>query len=317
MILKFTVPKTLTELPLRVFLRQKGVSLGLWRRLKHNGIVTVNGEPVNLTRTILTSNDEVVLTLPEETDIIPVNLPLDIVYEDDYLLIINKPANQLVHPVGKDIDNTVGNAVMGYYKRTNQPLSFHPVHRLDRNTTGLVLIAKQPNVQHILTTGAKKLFNRHYLAIIPGTLTAKCGMIDAPISRKQGSIIEQTVSDDGKPAITHYEVIDESFDVKFDMSNNNADIDVKNDTSFSLLRLTLDTGRTHQIRVHLAHLGYPLIGDDLYGGKHILFSRQALHACQMEIKHPLTGELLTVKAPLPSDFQKLLEITGLKLPVIF
>lgn len=289
MILRFTVDKTLgAPLPLRVFLRQKGISQCMWRKLKNNGVVNVNGIDVNLTRTMLNGGEEISVSLPEATDILPVDIPLDIIYEDEYLLVVNKPAGQLVHPVGKDFDNTIGNAVMGYYQRQGLPLSFHPVHRLDRNTSGLVLIAKQPNVQHLLTTGAKKLFQRHYLAVIPSALTEPDGVIDAPIGRKPGSIVEQEVSATGKPALTYYRVIDVNFD-----------------SQYSLLELTLATGRTHQIRVHLSHLGHPLVGDDLYGGSRELFSRQALHAYKMELTHPITKEPLTFYAPLPDDFQVL------------
>lgn len=287
--------KALTAITLRAFLRQQGFSQALWRKLKHNGVVTVNGIPVNLSRTILSPTDEIMIFLNEKSNIIPQNIPLDICYEDEYFLAVNKPANLLVHPVGAEKYNTLGNAILYYYQQKNELSAFHPMHRLDRNTTGLVLIAKHPNIQHIMTTGAKKMFSRKYIAIISGKIAPENGTIDLPVSRQDGSIIKHQVSENGKSALTNYNTLS---------STANGE--------YSLLQLSLETGRTHQIRVHLSYLGHPLLGDDLYGGNHNLINRQALHAYKICFYHPVSEKEITITAPVPKDFLRLLSDLNLK-----
>lgn len=222
------------------------------------------------------------------SDIEPEDLPLDIRYEDDYLMVVNKPAGQLVHPTTKEAHGTLGNAVLYWYRAHGEHHAYHPVHRLDRNTSGLVLIAKVPQVQYKLTPrrGEGKLFHREYLALIEGELTPPEGLIDAPIARALPSIILRKVSPDGQAARTHYDT-------------------VQTDGHLSLVHLVLDTGRTHQIRVHLAHLGHPLLGDDLYGGSLTRIKRQALHAARLHFRHPLTNEMIDVRSPLPSDMEQI------------
>lgn len=293
--ISYTAPEDVGEISLKTYLKRQGVSKRLWRRLKNNGTVTVNSEAVNLTRTVLKGGESITLYLPEASDIVATDLPLDVRYEDAALLIVNKPAPMLVHPVGSEATHTLGNAVAHYLLTKGENATFHPLHRLDRNTTGLVLLAKQPNIQHLLTTGAKKLFTRRYLAVIEGEILPREGDIDAPIEREPTSIVKQRVSSEGKRALTHYRTIGTS-----------------EDKSFSLLELTLSTGRTHQIRVHLSYLAHPLLGDDLYGGDNTLISRQALHAHSLTVTHPFTRKELTVIADPPEDFISLLEKTGLK-----
>lgn len=283
----YHVTEALAGLPARAFLQKKaGISLNLWRKIKRSASFEQNGQAVNPALTIVQTGDLISYDLQEHSAIEPVHLPLDIRYEDDTLLIVNKPANMLVHPTTKEHENTLANAVLYHYNETHQSLAFHPVHRLDRQTSGLVLIAKLPQIQHLLSTAQGKLFHRNYLALIPGRLTPAFGTIDAPIARKPGSIIERIVDAGGRPAITHYKTL-------------------KATDALSLLSLTLETGRTHQIRVHLAHLGHPLLGDDLYGGNHGLIERQALHACQMSFCHPLTQQEITIAAELPEDMARI------------
>ena len=285
--LHYIVPEALTPLPVRAFLKRQGVSLRLWRSLKHNGTVTVNGEAVIAALTTLQPGDALTCELEETSSIEPIPMPLDIRYEDDALLVVNKPIAQLVHPVSRRRpEATLANAVTHYYQATGQPLIFHPLHRLDRNTSGLLLIAKQPHIQAALTSASSPRFHRQYLGVARGQLRPTEGTIDLPLGRKPGSLIEQQPSPEGKSAKTRYRVLAET-------------------EGASLLALAPITGRTHQIRVHLAALGHPLVGDDLYGVPSPLIARQALHAYRLDLIHPVTRQPLSVSAPPPDDFLRL------------
>lgn len=276
------------ECPAKAYLmRVCGVSSGLWKRIKHSGTFAVNGIPAIAAHTMLRTSDIVSYELPIVSSVTPERLPIAIVYEDVDLLIIDKPAGQLVHPTTKEAHGTAANAILGLYEERGIRLDFHPCHRLDRNTTGLLLIAKHPEIQYQI--GKQNALTREYLALIEGVLTPTEATIDAPIARALPSIILRCVAPDGKPARTHY---------RTEWTN----------TRHSLLRLGLETGRTHQIRVHLAHLGHPLLGDDLYGGSTDLIPRHALHSAQLTLTHPRTGERLSVTSPLPNDMARILSL---------
>ena len=276
------------ECPAKAYLmRVCGVSSGLWKRIKHSGTFAVNGIPAIAAHTMLRMSDIVSYELPIVSSVTPERLPLAIVYEDVDLLIIDKPAGQLVHPTTKEAHGTVANAILGLYEERGIRLDFHPCHRLDRNTTGLLLIAKHPEVQYQIAK--QSTLTREYLGLIDGMLTPTEGTIDAPIARALPSIILRCVSPNGKPARTHY---------RTEWTN----------AHHSLLRLHLETGRTHQIRVHLAHLGHPLLGDDLYGGSTDLIPRHTLHSAQLTLTHPRTGERLSVTSPLPNDMARILSL---------
>lgn len=206
-----------------------------------------------------------------------------IYYEDEFLLIINKPAGMLVHPTVKEDGATLYNYVKRYYEAHGLDLGLHPVSRLDRNTSGLVVFAKQPRIQFLLS---QQRMVKKYLGITAALPPAKEGVIEAPIARKEGSIIERCISASGKYARTDYRVL---------YTNKNK----------ALLELTLHTGRTHQIRVHLAHTGCPLYNDNLYGTPGPQ-SRHALHASYLKITHPVTGKLLEISCGLPEDLRKII-----------
>ena len=285
------VPNETPPIPAKHFLvASQCLSQTLWKRIKHSGTFRINDNLVNAARAVVKGGDTITYSIVRESAIEPEKLPLSICYEDDFLLIVDKPAGQLVHPTTKEAHGTLGNAVLAHYRARGEHHSFHPVHRLDRATSGLVLIAKVPQVQYKLTTrkDGEKLFHREYLAIIEGSITPSEGTINAPIARALPSIILRKVAPDGKPARTHYTT-------------------EKAGKAHSLLHLALETGRTHQIRVHLAHLGHPLLGDDLYGGSLEEISRQALHACRLHFTHPMTGAPIDITAPLPADMERVLK----------
>lgn len=221
--------------------------------------------------------------------IVPAPGPLDIIYEDEDLIVLNKAPGVSVHPGPGHYDDTLGNFLLDYYEQTKQEADFHPVHRLDRGTSGLLVAAKHPYAQEVLKTQLHTAgFRRVYLAVCEGVLEPSAGVIDAPLGPKPDSLMEQIVRPDGKPARTRYETLK-----------------VRNGRT--LLRLELDTGRTHQIRVHLAYIGHPLTGDFLYGTQdRDLIPRPALHSAQLSFRQPITGEELEFVFPLPWDMIRLL-----------
>lgn len=289
----YQVPENTLPCSVRAFLKGKGVSGGLFRRIKNSGGFWLNGISIHANGTILHPGDVISYDYPEvQQDIEPEDIPLDIRYEDDDLLIINKPAGMLVHPTPQTISGTLANALLYYYRKKGEKTLFHCVHRLDRMTSGLLLVAKRPEIQHILSTKDGKLFQREYIAIAEGALDPAEGVISLPIARNPESIITRIVSPDGKPAITNYKT-----EGLYKTESN----------TYSLLRLSLVTGRTHQIRVHLSHTGHPLLGDDLYGGTSDLIPRQALHAERILLNHPISGRTIDMRAELPFDMASVLD----------
>ena len=244
----------------------------LYKLIKLNKI-ELNHKPCD-TRKTGTFGDTITINFDYEEDnsnIIPTKMNLNIIFEDDWLLVVNKPAGIAIHP-----------SVLHY---SDLKKKIRPVNRLDLNTSGLVVFAKCEYIQECLINQMKNnQFKKEYLAVCNGFFDKKSGTINLPIARKENSIIERCISENGQPAITHYEVLKE-----FD--------------NYSLVKCSLETGRTHQIRVHMSAIGHPLLGDSLYGSISDLINRQALHCFNLQFIHPIYNNDLNFWGDLPNDFK--------------
>lgn len=295
-------------------IKQHHISQRMRRRLRNEGIITVNNEPATW-NTLVHGGDHLVMKLTPEQEFSLSPMDLDIVYEDEHILVINKAAGVLMHPTSTVRDHTLANGVLYYYQETHQHYDFHPVHRLDKDTSGIVIIAKTSVVQHAFDKKHTH-FYKTYDAIVEGKLPAVPLTINWPIGRKPGSIIERYCTTEGKPARTDITVISHNTRPIVDKSpiidsntiigsNNMADGNCE--THFTHVQCLLHTGRTHQIRVHVSQLGYPLAGDDLYGGHLDYIQRQALHAARVSFHHPMTNEWLDLSADMPQDMKDLIQ----------
>ena len=291
-IFHYTISTEYNEQTLLSFLKHKNYSSQIITHLKRteNGIL-LNGEWGRV-RDILHTGDMLIINLIEtesSENIIPTNLPLDIVYEDEDILIINKPADMPIHPSQGNYDNTLANAVAYYYQQKGESFTYRCINRLDRDTTGILIVAKHMYSASLLSEMvAKREIHREYLALATGEVP-KSGTIVASIGRIDGSTIERHVDEaHGDYACTHYKRL---------IYNN----------GYSLISLKLETGRTHQIRVHMKHIGHPLPGDFLYNPDYSVIKRQALHSHRLVFKHPITGESLEFVADLPMDMKKIIE----------
>ena len=219
----------------------------------------------------------------------PVSLPLDIVYEDEDIVVVNKPAGMPIHPSLNNYENSLANGLMYYYQEQGKPFIFRCTNRLDRDTSGLTVVAKHMVSSCILSgMGVRHEITREYLAVVRGVLKPSEGTIDAPIGRTGSSMIERKIDyENGERAVTHYRAI-------------------KEQNGHSLVSLILETGRTHQIRVHMKYIGRPLVGDYLYNPDMEYITRQALHSYRLAFAHPVTGEKMEFTAPLPEDMRRIL-----------
>lgn len=243
------------------------------------------------TKDVLQAGDVLETVFVEEEaseNIVAVEMPLDIVYEDEDILVINKAADTPIHPSQGNYENSLANGVAGYFKHKGENFVFRCINRLDRDTTGLVVIAKNMLSGAVLNQAMiQREIHRTYLAVVKGELP-ESGTIDFPIARKGGSTIERCVNlECGERAVTHFQCVE------------------KNE-KYSLAKIWLETGRTHQIRVHMNAIGHPLPGDFLYHPDFSEIGRQALHSWRLEFMHPVTGALMKFEQPLPEDMRKLL-----------
>lgn len=214
---------------------------------------------------------------------------LSILFEDDFMLIVDKPSGMEVHPSTAGQKGTLANAVAAYFEMSGTACKVRPVHRLDKDTTGPVIFAKNEVASIILERSLKdKQIDRLYIAIAEGLFSQMKGTIDAPIGQDRLHSTRRRVSQTGLPAVTHYEVLEIMSD-------------------YTLVQIRLSTGRTHQIRVHLSHIDHPIAGDGMYGGKRTYITRQALHGIKLICPHPWTGKKIQVSAPMPDDMKSALE----------
>lgn len=290
-ILTYSITEKEHKMPIGRYLRSMGFSAQVLITLKKiPESILLNGRWEYVNKEMSAGDVLTVRLIENESSphITPVSLPLNILYEDEDLLIVNKPADMPIHPSMNNHDNTLANAAAFYFQSRNIPYVFRCVNRLDRDTTGLTILAK-----HMLSAGLlsemvrSRTLHREYQAIVSGTDLPDCGTVDAPIARVESSTIERRVDfEKGEHAVTHYQVLRRDYEKKL-----------------SLLSLSLDTGRTHQIRVHMKYLGYPLIGDYIYNPDKTYIARQALHSCRLSFAHPITKERMEFKASLPEDMR--------------
>lgn len=257
------------------------LSRGLLRRMKRGGGIYLNGQRDYLTRRVKAGDKIQIIFFDEETTMEPEDISLNIVFEDDYLLIVNKPAGMAVHPTGSYQQGTLANAIAHHWNVIGLKTKVRLVHRIDRDTSGLVLVAKEPYTLHgLLSQLSKGQLVREYLAIVEGRLTTPQGEISIPIGRSMDHGVKRAAKAGGKPAKTTYSVLKLAHEA-------------------TLIRASLESGRTHQIRVHLAHLGHPLLGDPLYNEALVGIEGQALHAWRLEFVHPRTKVKHIVSCPMP------------------
>lgn len=272
------------------------ISDRLLLKLKKNNLIFLNNTVANI-KSPVNSHDvvEISLDYPEDnTNIIPVKMDLKIIFEDDWLLVLNKPAGYPIHPSMQHYEDSISNGVRYYFDSINLHKKIRPVNRLDKDTSGLVIFAKNEYIQECLVRQMKSgVLKKEYIAICEGVLPHAKGTINAPIARKENSIIERCIDESGDVAITHYDVL-------------------KSNDSMSVVHLILETGRTHQIRVHMAHIGNPIIGDTLYGHSSKLINRQALHSNKISFIHPITKEQINLTAPLFDDMKTIIDHVEIK-----
>lgn len=262
-------------------------SARLRNRIKREKLVMVNGISTPGWKKPAVG-DEISITLPDETSgFEPQDIPLDIVYEDDDLMIINKQPGLIVHPTKGHPSGTVANALMHYMEQAGNPFKIRFVNRLDMDTSGLLIVAKNSYCQNDFTKQMREnTIEKRYIAIVKGIIDSDEGTVELPIGRPDPDNVRRGVMEGGAPSVTHYKVIDRY-------------------REHTMVELLLETGRTHQIRVHMSHIGHPVLGDWLYDGTNTPFiDRQTLHAAYLTFTHPMTKERCTFSAPLPEDINK-------------
>ena len=272
----------------QILINELSLSTRLLSKLIKNQKIRVN-QNICDTRNLANSGDviEIDFATPENSsNIVPTKMKLDIIYEDDWFVVINKPAGIPIHPSRLHYTDSLSNGIKFYFDSIGLAKKIRPVNRLDLGTSGLVIFAKCEYIQECFARQmANKTFQKEYLCFVNGILEQKIGTIDLPIARKKDSIIERCIDkNNGQPSVTHYEVMKEF-------------------SNYSLVKCKLETGRTHQIRVHMAAIGHPLLGDTLYGTESSLINRQALHSYRISCIHPITKNRLVFEIDLPIDMK--------------
>lgn len=286
-----SITKEHQDLTVEVYLKQvlKYSGRKIQKLTRQKGIL-LNNKTVFLQKKLKTGDVLRVLVLEDSSYGVEPELgPVELLYEDHYLIVLNKPSGLLVHPTGQTSGGTLSNFLAHYYQQQGAICTVRPIHRLDRETSGCVLFAKDSHTQALLEKFLKGgSLKRTYQAVVNGIVDPPTGTIDAPIGPYPNKPNRRAVNLKGDPAITYYKTI-------------------QNLSRASLLELTLATGRTHQIRVHLSYLGHPIVGDRMYGKGSTLISGQALHAISLHFPHPVEQRQITVEAPLPENFLRVLE----------
>lgn len=260
------------------------ISTRLKSKLIKNNKIYLNGK-ITDTRNSVKPGDKIIVDLNYEEDnenIEPTKMKLEIIYEDEWLLVVNKPSGIAIHPSILHFNNSLSNGIRFYFDEISLKKKIRPINRLDKDTSGLVIFAKCEYIQERIN---KSTINKEYICLCSGIFNKKEETINLPIARKENSIIERCIDENGKNAITHYKILKE----------------FKN---YSLVLCRLETGRTHQIRLHMASIGHPILGDTLYGKPSTQIKRQALHSYKTELIHPITKNKIQLIAPIPEDIRK-------------
>ncbi|MEL7657324.1 MAG: RluA family pseudouridine synthase, partial [Bacillota bacterium] len=280
------------ELPVKELLKRNfGFSSRLMTKLKVHECVQLNGSPIKM---YMKGNpgDRITVSLPKEkSDFEPENIPISVVYEDEDLLIINKQPGYVVHPTKGHPCHTMANGIMNYMLENNKHFKIRFINRLDMDTSGLLAVAKNSHCQDDMSKQmSENGVTKKYVAIVKGIIAEEDGTVDLPIDKEQEDHVKRAVVEDGYPSVTHYKVLE------------------RFEKGYTLVELVLETGRTHQIRVHMSHIGHPIVGDVLYGEASVwLIERQALHARYLAFRHPVSNQFLELEAPLPDDMLMLIE----------
>jgi 23S rRNA pseudouridine1911/1915/1917 synthase len=280
------------ELPIKELLKRNfSFSSRLMTKLKVNNLVQLNGSLIKMYEKG-NPGDRITVSLPnEKSDFEPENIPISVVYEDDDLLIINKQPGYVVHPTKGHPCHTIANGVMNYMLENQKHFKIRFINRLDMDTSGLLAIAKNSHCQDDMSKQmGENGVTKKYAAVVKGIIAEEEGTVDLPIDKEQEDHVKRAVIKDGYPSVTHYKVLE------------------RFEKGYTLVELVLETGRTHQIRVHMSHIGHPIVGDVLYGEASVwLIERQALHARYLSFRHPVTNQFMEMEATLPDDMLTLLE----------
>lgn len=289
---KYIISKEDEELTIKGLLRSKfHYSSRFLTKIKFNNLSYLNGESIPLWVKPKAGDELVIKQLEEESDFPMEDIPIFPIYEDENILVINKQPGFVVHPTKGQPNHTIANGLMKYMADTNQNFKVRFVNRLDRDTSGLLIIAKNSYSQNELSNQMKRDMHKEYKALVKGVILEDEGTVDVPIGRPDPDEVKRgvlPVEDGGYESITHYKVLERYGDC-------------------TLIQLKLETGRTHQIRVHMNHIGHPILGDSLYDEESPFIARQALHAFKLVFNHPMTQEKMELEAPMPEDILNAIE----------